>query len=33
MKTTFTPGLYRRRMAGVLARRLVQRLYETAAAV
>jgi 4-hydroxybenzoyl-CoA reductase subunit beta len=28
MKTTFTPGHYRRRMAGVLARRLVQRLWE-----
>jgi len=28
MKTTFTPGHYRRRMAGVLARRLVQRLFE-----
>jgi 4-hydroxybenzoyl-CoA reductase subunit beta len=27
MKTTFTPGHYRRRIAGVLARRLVQRLY------
>ena len=27
MKTTFTPGHYRRRMAGVLARRLVQRLF------
>ena len=27
MKTTFTPGMYRRRMAGVLARRLVQRLW------
>src|SRR5262249_31312280 len=27
MKTTFTPGRYRRRMAGVLARRLVQRLW------
>jgi 4-hydroxybenzoyl-CoA reductase subunit beta len=27
MKTTFTPGHYRRRVAGVLARRLVQRLY------
>jgi 4-hydroxybenzoyl-CoA reductase subunit beta len=27
MKTTFTPGHYRRRMAGVLARRLVTRLY------
>jgi 4-hydroxybenzoyl-CoA reductase subunit beta len=26
MKTTFTPGHYRRRVAGVLARRLVQRL-------
>jgi 4-hydroxybenzoyl-CoA reductase subunit beta len=30
MKTTFTPGHYRRRVAGVLARRLVQRLFETA---
>ena len=28
MKTTFTPGHYRRRIAGVLARRLVQRLFE-----
>jgi 4-hydroxybenzoyl-CoA reductase subunit beta len=28
MKTTFTPGLYRRRMASVLARRLVARLFE-----
>ena len=28
MKTTFTPGHYRRRMAGVLARRLVKRLFE-----
>lgn len=27
MKATFTPGHYRRRMASVLARRLVQRLY------
>ncbi len=27
MKTTFTPGHYRRRVAGVLARRLVQRLF------
>ena len=27
MKTTFTPGHYRRRVAGVLARRLLQRLY------
>jgi 4-hydroxybenzoyl-CoA reductase subunit beta len=27
MKTTFTPGHYRRRMAGVLATRLVQRLF------
>jgi 4-hydroxybenzoyl-CoA reductase subunit beta len=27
MKTTFTPGHYRRRVAGVLARRLVQRLW------
>jgi 4-hydroxybenzoyl-CoA reductase subunit beta len=29
MKTTFTPGHYRRRVAGVLARRLLQRLFET----
>jgi len=28
MKTTFTPGHYRRRVAGVLARRLVQRLFQ-----
>ena len=28
MKTTFTPGHYRRRVAGVLARRLMTRLYE-----
>ena len=28
MKTTFTPGHYRRRVAGVLARRLLVRLYE-----
>jgi 4-hydroxybenzoyl-CoA reductase subunit beta len=28
MKTTFTPGHYRRRVAGVLARRLVMRLWE-----
>lgn len=28
MKTTFTPGHYRRRMAGALARRLVQRLFD-----
>jgi 4-hydroxybenzoyl-CoA reductase subunit beta len=28
MKTTFTPGHYRRRVAGVLARRLVHRLFE-----
>jgi len=28
MKTTFTPGHYRRRVAGVLARRLVERLFE-----
>jgi len=27
MKTTFTPGHYRRRVAGVLARRLVTRLF------
>jgi hypothetical protein len=27
MKTTFTPGHYRRRVAGVLARRLVARLW------
>jgi 4-hydroxybenzoyl-CoA reductase subunit beta len=30
MKTTFTPGHYRRRVAGVLARRLVQRLFDAA---
>ena len=30
MKTTFTPGHYRRRVAGVLARRLVRRLFENA---
>ncbi len=30
MKTTFTPGHYRRRVAGVLARRLVQRLFAAA---
>jgi 4-hydroxybenzoyl-CoA reductase subunit beta len=29
MKTTFTPGHYRRRVAGVLARRLVMRLFDT----
>jgi len=28
MKTTFTPGHYRRRVAGVLARRLVAKLFE-----
>jgi 4-hydroxybenzoyl-CoA reductase subunit beta len=28
MKTTFTPGHYRRRVAGVLARRLVEQLFE-----
>jgi 4-hydroxybenzoyl-CoA reductase subunit beta len=28
MKTTFTPGHYRRRVAGVLARRLLLRLYQ-----
>jgi 4-hydroxybenzoyl-CoA reductase subunit beta len=28
MKTTFTPGHYRRRVAAVLARRLVQRLFD-----
>ena len=28
MKTTFTPGHYRRRVAGVLARRLVQRVFD-----
>jgi 4-hydroxybenzoyl-CoA reductase subunit beta len=28
MKTTFTPGHYRRRVASVLARRLVERLFE-----
>ncbi len=30
MKTTFTPGMYRRRIAGVLARRLLQRLWADA---
>ncbi len=30
MKTTFTSGSYRRRAAGVLARRLVQRLFDAA---
>lgn len=30
MKTTFTPGMYRRRVAGVLARRLVKRLWDAA---
>jgi hypothetical protein len=29
MKTTFTPGHYRRRVAGVLAARLIRRLYES----
>ena len=29
MKTTFTPGHYRRRVAGVLARRLLARLFES----
>ena len=29
MKTAFTPGHYRRRVAGVLARRLLQRLFES----
>ena len=28
MKTTFTPGHYRRRVAGVLAKRLVVRLFD-----
>ncbi len=32
MKTTFTPGHYRRRVAGVLARRLVERLFAGEAA-
>ncbi len=32
MKTTFTPGHYRRRVAGVLARRLVQKLFESSIA-
>ena len=31
MKTTFTPGHYRRRVAGVLARRLVERLFAESA--
>jgi len=30
MKTTFTPGHYRRRVAGVMARRSVQRVFESA---
>ncbi len=30
MKTTFTPGHYRRRVAGALARRMVQRLWDEA---
>jgi hypothetical protein len=30
MKTTFTPGHYRRRIAGVLARRLVIKLWDQA---
>jgi len=30
MKTTFTPGHYRRRVAGALARRMVQRLWDKA---
>ncbi len=29
MKTTFTPGHYRRRVAGVLARRLVKRIFDS----
>jgi 4-hydroxybenzoyl-CoA reductase subunit beta len=29
MKTTFTPGHYRRRVAGVLARRLLKKLFES----
>jgi 4-hydroxybenzoyl-CoA reductase subunit beta len=33
MKTTFTPGHYRRRVAGVLARRLVMKLWEQEARV
>jgi 4-hydroxybenzoyl-CoA reductase subunit beta len=33
MKTTFTPGHYRRRIASVLARRLVQRLFEAWSAI
>jgi 4-hydroxybenzoyl-CoA reductase subunit beta len=32
MKTTFTPGHYRRRVAGALARRLVQKLFDSAGA-
>jgi 4-hydroxybenzoyl-CoA reductase subunit beta len=28
MKTSITPGHYRRRMAGVLAKRLISRLYQ-----
>ncbi|HAK58835.1 MAG TPA: 4-hydroxybenzoyl-CoA reductase subunit beta [Nitrospiraceae bacterium] len=30
MKTTFTPGMYRRRVANVLAKRMVRKLWETA---
>ena len=33
MKTTFTPGHYRRRVAGVLAKRLVKRLFDDLAVV
>ena len=33
MKTTFTPGHYRRRVAGVLARRLVRRLFESVSVI
>ena len=31
MKTTFTPGTYRRRVAAVMAKRLVKRLWDAAA--
>jgi 4-hydroxybenzoyl-CoA reductase subunit beta len=33
MKTTFTPGHYRRRVAGVLARRLVTKLWDQASGI
>ena len=31
MKTTFTPGMYRRRVANVLAKRMVRKLWDAAA--